>query len=154
MPLNVTVVPGKVFVDGELVVTTSLNALGQPVIVDNRTGGNGSVGAAILAFVAQSFPAAKLAPLDDAYAFAQVQAFNSYLCATVHVNHAHGRRGARWADDPAAIEEMMEASGRKMSRTTRLLQKGLASRRNDGTREGSSPMAWATATASSPVHLM
>src|SRR5947209_3305355 len=40
---------------------------------------------ALLAFVAQSFPQAKLAPLDDPFAFAQMQAFNSYLCATVHV---------------------------------------------------------------------
>src|SRR5205814_6020276 len=40
------------------------------------------------------------------YALARVQEFNSYLCSTVHVAHAHGRRGARWADDPAAIEAM------------------------------------------------
>ena len=52
---------------------------------------------AMLAFIAQSFPQAKLAPLDDAFAFAQVQAFNSYLCSTVHVNHAHKGRGYRWA---------------------------------------------------------
>lgn len=61
---------------------------------------------AILAFVAQSFPASGLAPLDDPFAFARMQAFNSYLCATVHVAHAHRMRGARWADDPAAIEAM------------------------------------------------
>jgi glutathione S-transferase len=61
---------------------------------------------AILAFVAQSFPAARLAPLDDAFAFAQVQAFNSYLCSTVHVAHAHRLRGSRWADDETAIEAM------------------------------------------------
>jgi glutathione S-transferase len=61
---------------------------------------------AILAFVAQSFPKAGLAPLDDPFAFAQVQAFNSYLCSTVHVAHAHRVRGSRWADDPAAIAEM------------------------------------------------
>src|SRR5689334_22562631 len=54
---------------------------------------------AILAFIAQSFPRAKLAPLDDLYAFAQVQSFNSYLCSTVHVAHAHRVRGYRWADD-------------------------------------------------------
>jgi glutathione S-transferase len=35
-----------------------------------------------------------------------VQAFNSYLCSTVHVAHAHGRRGYRWADAPAALEDM------------------------------------------------
>ena len=61
---------------------------------------------AILAFIAQSFPAARLAPLDDPYEFARVQAFNSYLCSTVHVAHAHRLRGYRWADDPAAIAEM------------------------------------------------
>jgi glutathione S-transferase len=61
---------------------------------------------AMLAFVAQSHPGAGLAPLDDPFAFAQVQAFNSYLCSTVHVAHAHRMRGSRWADDPAAIAEM------------------------------------------------
>jgi glutathione S-transferase len=61
---------------------------------------------AILAFIAQTFPAARLAPLEDAFAFAQVQSFNSYLCSTVHVAHAHRLRGSRWADDPAAIEAM------------------------------------------------
>lgn len=61
---------------------------------------------AILAFVAQSFPDSNLAPLDDAFAFAEVQAFNSYICATLHVAHAHKFRGARWADDPAAHEAM------------------------------------------------
>ena len=61
---------------------------------------------AILAFVAQSFPKARLAPLEDPFAFARVQAFNSYLCSTVHVAHAHRMRGHRWVDDPAAIKEM------------------------------------------------
>lgn len=61
---------------------------------------------AILAFVAQSFPHAHLAPVDDPFAFARVQAFNSYLCSTVHVAHAHRMRGYRWADDPDAIREM------------------------------------------------
>ena len=61
---------------------------------------------AILAFIAQSFPRARLAPLDDPFAFAQVQAVNSYLCSTLHVAHAHRMRGYRWADEPAAIEAM------------------------------------------------
>ena len=47
---------------------------------------------AMLAFIAQSFPQAKLAP-SDAFAFAQAQSFNSYLCSTVHITHAHKRRG-------------------------------------------------------------
>jgi glutathione S-transferase len=61
---------------------------------------------AILAFIAQSAPAAGLAPLDDPFAFAAMQAFNSYLASTVHVAHAHGRRGYRWVDDSAALAEM------------------------------------------------
>ena len=61
---------------------------------------------AILAFVAHHYPAAKLAPLDDPFAFAQVQAFNSYLASTVHVAHAHGRRGYRWADNQSSFDDM------------------------------------------------
>jgi glutathione S-transferase len=60
----------------------------------------------LLLYVAQRFPSAELAPLSDPFALAQVQEFNSYLCSTVHVAHAHGRRGSRWADDAAAIEAM------------------------------------------------
>lgn len=61
---------------------------------------------AMLAFVAQSFPKARLAPLDDPFAFAEVQAFNSFLCSTLHVAHAHRMRGYRWADEPEAIAAM------------------------------------------------
>ncbi|HEV7636637.1 MAG TPA: glutathione S-transferase N-terminal domain-containing protein [Bradyrhizobium sp.] len=61
---------------------------------------------AVLAFIAQRFPQAKLAPLGDPYAFAEVQAFNSYLCATVHVAHAHRGRGYRWANDEASFADM------------------------------------------------
>ena len=61
---------------------------------------------AILAYVAQMFPKATLAPLTDPFAFARVQAFNSYLCSTAHVNHAHFTRGSRWADEPASLEDM------------------------------------------------
>lgn len=61
---------------------------------------------ALLLFVAQSFPQAGLAPLDDPYALARMQEMANYLAATVHVAHAHKRRGSRWADDPAAHEAM------------------------------------------------
>jgi glutathione S-transferase len=61
---------------------------------------------AILAYIAQSFSKARLAPLDDPFEFARLQSFLSYLCSTVHVAHAHARRAARWADDPAAQEAM------------------------------------------------
>ena len=61
---------------------------------------------ALLVYIAQTYPKAGLAPLDNAFALARVQAFNSYLCSTAHVAHSHRMRGYRWADDPAAIREM------------------------------------------------
>lgn len=75
-----------------------------PALVADR--GVLSENPAILAFIAQSFPDAKLAPLRDPFAFAAVQAFNSYLASTVHVAHAHGRRGYRWADSQSSFDDM------------------------------------------------
>jgi glutathione S-transferase len=80
---------------------------------------------AILAFIAQSFPDARLAPLDDPFSFAQVQAFNSYLCATVHVAHAHRVRGNRWADDPAAIAAMQRKVPESVAACFRLVEDGM-----------------------------
>lgn len=61
---------------------------------------------ALLLYVAQRFPAAGLAPLDDPFLLARMQEVNSFLASTVHVSHAHGRRGSRWADDEQAINAM------------------------------------------------
>jgi glutathione S-transferase len=77
---------------------------------------------ALLIFVAQRFPAAELAPLADPFALAQVQEFNSYLCSTVHVAHAHGRRGSRWADDAAAIEAMKQKVPASMTECAALIE--------------------------------
>ncbi len=54
------------------------------------------------------YPAAGLAPLDDPFELARVNAFHSYLCSTLHVAHAHRMRGYRWSDDPAAIVAMQK----------------------------------------------
>jgi glutathione S-transferase len=61
---------------------------------------------AILLYIAQTHPMAKLAPLDDPFALAEIQALNSYLCSTVHPAHAHKMRGYRWSDDAAIVEAM------------------------------------------------
>ena len=61
---------------------------------------------AMLAFVAQSFPDRRLAPLADSFAFAEVQAFNSYLCSSLHIAHAHRMRYYRWASEPSSFEDM------------------------------------------------
>ncbi|MDE1159426.1 MAG: glutathione S-transferase family protein [Neorhizobium sp.] len=62
---------------------------------------------ALLAYVAQLAPEKKLAPLDDPFLMARMQAFNAYLASTVHINHAHGPRGARWADEASSHADML-----------------------------------------------
>ena len=80
---------------------------------------------AMLVFVAQSFPAARLAPFDDAFAFAELQAFNSYLCSTLHVAHAHRMRGHRWADDEAAIAAMQRKVPQSVGACYELIERDL-----------------------------
>jgi glutathione S-transferase len=61
---------------------------------------------AMLVYVAQNFPGAGLVSLDQPFEFARMQSFNSYLCSTLHVEHAHRMRGHRWADDAASFADM------------------------------------------------
>src|SRR5579864_3994294 len=80
---------------------------------------------AILAFIAQSWPAARLAPLDDPFAFARVQEFNSYLCSTVHVAHSHRMRGYRWVDDEAAIKAMQRKAPQAVGECFALIERAM-----------------------------
>jgi len=60
---------------------------------------------AILTYLADTHPeraSLSQAPFDRA----QALSFMTYLAATVHVNHAHRHRGARWTDDAAAQAAM------------------------------------------------
>jgi len=80
---------------------------------------------AILAYIAESFPAAGLAPVGDAFGFATAQAFNSYLCATVHVAHAHKGRGHRWTDDAAAQAALKAYVPKSMAAAFALIEDGM-----------------------------
>ncbi|UOM33048.1 glutathione S-transferase family protein [Acuticoccus sp. I52.16.1] len=80
---------------------------------------------ALLIFVAQSYPTAKLAPMNDPVALAKLQSFNSYLATTVHVAHAHGRRAYRWTDDEAAMETMRAKVPQTMAEAFTLVEKAL-----------------------------
>lgn len=80
---------------------------------------------AMLAFIAQSFPKAKLAPFEDAYAFAQAQSFNSYLCSTVHINHAHKMRGARWATEESSYADMKRKVPQSMGAAFALIERDM-----------------------------
>src|SRR3981081_3924424 len=74
---------------------------------------------------AQSFATAKLAPLDDAFAFAKVQAFNSYLCSTVHVAHAHKGRGYRWATEETTFADMKRMAPKSMGACFGLIERDM-----------------------------
>ena len=80
---------------------------------------------ALLLFIAQSFPESNLAPLDDPFLLAQANEFNSYLCSTVHVAHAHRVRGSRWADDEQAIEAMKKKVPQNMGDCFELIERGM-----------------------------
>jgi glutathione S-transferase len=82
---------------------------------------------AMLVYVAQSFPKSGLAPMDDAFALAEVQAFNSYLCSTVHVAHAHRMRGYRWvdADDKQSLAAMQRKVPESVGAAFELIERDL-----------------------------
>jgi len=61
---------------------------------------------AILMYIATVYSRAKLVPFDDPFAVAKVNAFLSYLASTVHVAHAHGGRGPRWASKQSSFDDM------------------------------------------------
>ena len=79
---------------------------------------------ALLQYIAQTFPQAQLAPLDDVFLLARMNEFNSFLCSTVHVAHAHKGRGYRWvdADDQAAIAAMKKKVPQSMAENCKLIE--------------------------------
>lgn len=82
----------------------ALNPKGRvPALVTDR--GILTEAPAILGYIAELFPQAHLAP-SDPFEFAQMQSFNAYICSTVHIAHAHGRRSYRWADEQTSFDDM------------------------------------------------
>lgn len=69
---------------------------------------------ALLFYVAQRFAAAQLAPLNNPFELARMQELMSYLASTVHVSHAHGRRGPRWADEASSHADMQRKMPQNM----------------------------------------
>jgi glutathione S-transferase len=101
----------------------AINPKGRvPVLVTDR--GALTETPAILAYVAQSSSKAKLMP-DDAFAFAQAQSFNSYLCSTVHVAHAHKGRGYRWAAEETSFADMKRKVPETMAASFALVERGM-----------------------------
>ncbi len=60
---------------------------------------------ALLDYIADIAPQAGLRP-DDPLQAARMREVMYYLASTMHVNHAHKMRGARWADKEASWKDM------------------------------------------------
>jgi len=80
---------------------------------------------ALLAYVARTWPDANLLPHRDPFEIAEVEAFNAYLCATVHVAHAHNFRASRWVDDHAAIAAIKRKVPQAVGASYRPIEEGL-----------------------------
>jgi glutathione S-transferase len=82
---------------------------------------------ALLQFISQSYPGAKLSPLDNPFLMARVNEFNSYLCSTVHIAHAHRMRGYRWVDenDVPAIAAMQKKVPQSVGECFELIEREL-----------------------------
>ena len=78
---------------------------------------------AILTYLARCAPDSSIALPEDAFAYAEIQSFNSYLCSTVHVAHAHKMRGTRWAEDEATIKSMTDNVPRTMALCFDMIEK-------------------------------
>lgn len=70
--------------------------------------------AAILDYIAATHPKAGLVP-DDPYDAARMRSAMVYLASTMHVNHAHGARAMRWADEPSYWADMKRKMPQNMS---------------------------------------
>ncbi len=62
---------------------------------------------ALLDYIAAIAPEAKLMP-DNAVMAARMREVMYYLASTMHVNHAHKLRGARWADKKSSWKDMKD----------------------------------------------
>lgn len=76
---------------------------------------------ALLDYVAARAPDAGLVPADPLEA-AQMRSVMYYLASTMHVNHAHGMRGTRWADAPKSHADMAAKVPQTMAESARYVQ--------------------------------
>jgi glutathione S-transferase len=80
----------------------------------------------ILGYVAETFPGAKLANLDDSFAFGKMQAFNLFLTATVHIAFAHVFRPSRYGDGDDTAAAMRAKSSATLDDSFAIIDKKLS----------------------------
>ncbi|MDC0465008.1 glutathione S-transferase N-terminal domain-containing protein [Pseudomonadales bacterium] len=80
---------------------------------------------AILEYVASLAPEGQLAPVEDPAKLSRMREFNCFLSATVHVAHAHGPRGERWAKTASALQDMRTQVSNNMLSAFELIEQTL-----------------------------
>lgn len=80
---------------------------------------------ALLEYIAALAPDAGLVPADP-FAAARMREMMYYLASTMHVNHAHKLRGARWADNPSSHADMAARVPRTMTASAAYVDARLA----------------------------
>ena len=81
---------------------------------------------AILAYIAQSHPQARLAPLDDPYAFARVQTFNMFMANSIHVAFRQVSFPDTYADGADAAAALRKKVPELSDRYFSIIEQGLA----------------------------
>lgn len=76
---------------------------------------------AILDYIAACVPEKALVPADS-WAAAHMRSVMYYLASTMHVNHAHRLRGARWADTQSARDDMTAKVPQTMTESCRYIE--------------------------------
>jgi glutathione S-transferase len=81
---------------------------------------------AILAYIAQSHPQARLAPLDDAYDLARVHAFNMFMANSIHVAFRQVSFPDTYADGAEAAAALRSKVPELSNRYFGIIEQGLA----------------------------
>jgi len=103
----------------------AVNPMGRvPALVTDR--GTLTENPAILAYVAQSYPDAKLANMSDPFAFAQLQSFNMFIATTVHAFFGQVYRPSRHADGEVAAAALKARGGEVLDSAFALIDQRLA----------------------------
>ncbi len=76
---------------------------------------------AILEYIASLGSQRSLVP-SKSFAAAQMRSAMSYLATTMHVNHAHGVRGNRWANEQSSWDDMKSKISETMSESAAFVE--------------------------------
>ncbi len=102
----------------------AINPKGRVPVLETDQGILTETGA-VLEFIAAQVPDMGLVP-SNPWDAAQMRAVNYYLASTFHVNHAHNRRGARWATQESSLADMTAKVPETMGQSCAFIEENCA----------------------------